>query len=560
MTVTTLIVAGVLVTGSTRVVDSLVREAVADRATATVSFQSDALVQPIRFKAQPKIEETADEAVRVAGEDGEGVMIFGGDGAVLAERAVAPSLSTTLSALAARAIETGESAASPDGLHLAAPVLLPDGTATGAIAMAFTDANALRAVSGKKITILLVGFAVMLGMSVLTLLALRRMIGKPLRDLGMTMTAIAGGDYDQDVQMRTRGDELGDIARDLDLLAEKLRESSELEAARQEEHRAQADVVAHLSRGLRTLSEGVLTETITADFPDQYLALRSDYNTAVEALRDALGSVQGTAESIGHGATEISSASDDLSRRTENQAATLEQTAAALDQLLSIVSKAATSAREVETSVQSASTMAAQNGAVMQSAVDAMSEIEKSSGQIGEIITVIDDIAFQTNLLALNAGVEAARAGASGKGFAVVASEVRALAQRSSDAAQQIKQLVGNSTNQVKDGVGLVERAGQALNEVVREVDHISELMSGIANGASEQAEGLKEINVGVTNLDRVTQQNAAMVEQSTAAAHMLTQSVNDLTQQMSRFSISGHASAVVATPMAEMRALKTGT
>ncbi|HBT03094.1 MAG TPA: hypothetical protein DEB47_25370, partial [Citreicella sp.] len=244
------------------------------------------------------------------------------------------------------------------------------------------------------------------------------------------------------------------------------------------------------------------------------------------------------AMNIHSSAEEMARASDDLSHRTETQAATLEETAAALEQMLSSVRQAAGSAQEVESTVRTASQLADQNGSVMRSAVEAMAGIEKSSEQISEIIGVIDDIAFQTNLLALNAGVEAARAGASGKGFAVVASEVRALAQRSSDAAQQIKALISGSAEQVKDGVELVERAGQALSQVVEKVGQISGLVSGIANVSQEQALGLNEINLGVSNLDRVTQQNAAMVEESTAAVHMLRSDAGKLSELTESFEI----------------------
>ncbi|KIC35150.1 methyl-accepting chemotaxis protein, partial [Leisingera sp. ANG-M7] len=228
------------------------------------------------------------------------------------------------------------------------------------------------------------------------------------------------------------------------------------------------------------------------------------------------------AASIRNGASEISQASDDLSHRTESQAATLEQTAAALDELTASVKSAAEGARSVEATMEDAKQEARNSGEVVQSAVSAMTEIEESSNKISQIISVIDDIAFQTNLLALNAGVEAARAGEAGRGFAVVASEVRALAQRSSDAAMEIKTLISDSSGQVARGVDLVGKAGDALQSIVSQVTHISQLVSGIAEGAAEQSTGLNEINTGVTQLDQVTQQNAAMVEEATAAGHML--------------------------------------
>ena len=264
-----------------------------------------------------------------------------------------------------------------------------------------------------------------------------------------------------------------------------------------------------------------------------------DFNQSVEHLAKTISQVVEVSESIHSRAGEISSASDDLSRRTENQAAALEETAAALDEMTASVKSAAEGAREVETIVQKARREAEDSGAVVQGAVEAMSRIRESSDQISQIIGAIDDIAFQTNLLALNAGVEAARAGEAGKGFAVVASEVRALAQRSSAAAKEIKALIVDSAEHVGTGVERVGRAGEALTNIVGSVANITSLVGNIANGASEQSAGLGEINIGVTQLDQVTQQNAAMVEQATAASHSLQQDSRRLTEMVAHFSMA---------------------
>ncbi|EPX81829.1 methyl-accepting chemotaxis protein McpD [Salipiger mucosus DSM 16094] len=350
------------------------------------------------------------------------------------------------------------------------------------------------------------------------------------------MEAVAEGDYEAEVPMRERADEFGRIAGHLSHLTGALRDGRAAEAARGRAHEAQARVVRHLTEGLDALASGTLTHAISDSFPDEYETLRANYNRAVESLHGAMVEVGAGAANIRSSAEEIARGSDDLSRRTETQAATLEQTAAALEQLLGSVREAADKAQQARGRVEAASDLADRNGAVMRQAVEAMGGIERSSGQISEIIGVIDDIAFQTNLLALNAGVEAARAGASGKGFAVVASEVRALAQRSSEAAQQIKALISGSADQVKDGVQLVERAGAALDDVVATVREVSGLVSAIAEVSAEQAQGLNEINTGVSNLDRVTQQNAAMVEQTTAASHMLRSDSGALSQLMEQF------------------------
>jgi methyl-accepting chemotaxis protein len=315
----------------------------------------------------------------------------------------------------------------------------------------------------------------------------------------------------------------------------------------QERARLQADqqpVVDVLSVGLQNLAAGNLQDALSEEFGGNYETLRGDFNRTLDKLNGTIAQVVDTAETIRTRSTEISSASEDLSRRTENQAATLEETAAALDELTSSVKSAAKGAREVENIVRQARREAEESGAV----VSAMTEIERSSDQISQIIGVIDDIAFQTNLLALNAGVEAARAGDAGKGFAVVASEVRALAQRSSAAAKEIKTLIGTSTQHVGRGVDQVGRAGKALASIVNRVAHISTLVSDIAAGASEQSTGLAEINIGVTQLDQVTQQNVAMVEESTAASHSQHQEASDLAALVARFALreGGRSPAIV--------------
>jgi methyl-accepting chemotaxis protein len=243
----------------------------------------------------------------------------------------------------------------------------------------------------------------------------------------------------------------------------------------------------------------------------------------------------------------MSQASDDLSRRTEQQAATLEQTAAALDEVTATVKKTASGAAEANTLVNETRANAEHSGDVVRAAVGAMGQIEGSSKQISQIIGVIDEIAFQTNLLALNAGVEAARAGDAGRGFAVVASEVRALAQRSADAAKEIKQLISASSSQVESGVKLVGETGEALKRIGERVGQVSLLVKEIAASAQEQATALSEVNTAVNQMDQVTQQNAAMVEQSTAACHNLARESEELTRLVAKFRVGG-ASAPAAT------------
>ena len=310
---------------------------------------------------------------------------------------------------------------------------------------------------------------------------------------------------------------------------------------RSEEERArnasqQQDVVAALGLALKALAEGDLECAIDTAFPPDYEKLRHDFNAAVESLRLAVGAVAQNAVSIRSETSEITTAADDLSRRTERQAATLEQTAAALDELTASVRSAAEGADEASTMSAEAQSSAAEGGEVARQAVAAMDAIKTSSQEISKITSVIDDIAFQTNLLALNAGVEAARAGEAGRGFAVVATEVRALAQRSSDAASEINALISSSGDQVQRGVDLVDRTGTALSAIVSSIADISKRVSSIATSAREQAIGLAEINTAVNELDHVTQQNAAMFEETTAASHALTAEADALTSAVSRF------------------------
>jgi methyl-accepting chemotaxis protein len=283
--------------------------------------------------------------------------------------------------------------------------------------------------------------------------------------------------------------------------------------------------------------------------------LRTNFNASIDKLKSALRAVGDTAGSINAGASEIRSATDDLARRTEQQAASVEQTAAALEELTTTVKETAARAENVGTLVSGTRTGAERSGQVVRNAVAAMTEIEKSSGEIGNIIGVIEDIAFQTNLLALNAGVEAARAGDAGKGFAVVAQEVRELAQRSANAAKEIKALISKSTDYVGNGVALVGETGRELEKIVVSVQDISEHVAAIVTASREQSTGLSEINTAVNAMDQGTQQNAAMVEEQTAASHGLAGQAEMLTDLLRQFKlgqnvqVAASSHAPVASP-----------
>jgi len=308
------------------------------------------------------------------------------------------------------------------------------------------------------------------------------------------------------------------------------------EAERKSTQDEQEHVVMVLADSLTRLARGDLTARIEAEFDGRYAKLKSDFNGAIDSLKDAMSTIADAARGMESGANEIASASNDLSKRTEQQAASLEETAAALDEITATVRRSADGAKQAASVASTARTDADRSGEVVREAVSAMGEIEKSSGQITQIIGVIDEIAFQTNLLALNAGVEAARAGEAGRGFAVVAQEVRALAQRSADAAKEIKTLIASSTSQVERGVRLVGDTGQALSGIVAKVGEIDALIREIAVSSQEQATGLAGVNTAVNQMDQVTQQNAAMVEEATAASASLRGEAQGLAKQVARF------------------------
>ena len=309
--------------------------------------------------------------------------------------------------------------------------------------------------------------------------------------------------------------------------------------------------VDQLAAALQALSNGDLKQNLAVPFIHTLERLRTDFNSATAKLRSAMQVVAENASAIAAGAQQIRSASDDLSRRTEQQAASVEETAAALEQITTTVGDSSHRAAEAGQLVRETRENAEHSGSVVRNAVEAMGKIESSSIEIGNIIGVIDEIAFQTNLLALNAGVEAARAGDAGKGFAVVAQEVRELAQRSANAAKQIKGLINASNNHVKSGVALVGETGKALEEIVSQVQLVNGNVGAIVQSSKEQAIALKEINKAVNTMDQGTQQNAAMVEESTAAAHSLAKEADALFQLLRQFNVGSTTEAGRSAPAA---------
>ncbi|TCN29929.1 methyl-accepting chemotaxis protein [Sinorhizobium americanum] len=320
---------------------------------------------------------------------------------------------------------------------------------------------------------------------------------------------------------------------------------------------ARVNNVDQLADALNRLANGDLTQQLNTPFLPTLEQLRTDFNGASGKLREALRAVAGNASAIAAGAQQVRSASDDLSKRTEQQAASVEETAAALEEITTTVADSSHRAEEAGQLVRKTRENAEHSGAVVRSAVEAMGKIENSSSEISKIIGVIDEIAFQTNLLALNAGVEAARAGEAGKGFAVVAQEVRELAQRSAKAAKEIKDLITDSNAHVKNGVALVGETGSALDTIVSQVQQVNGNVEAIVTASREQATGIKEINQAVNTMDQGTQQNAAMVEESTAAAHSLAREAEALFQLLGQFNIGDGTSSRKLQPAAALAAAK---
>ncbi|WP_425416162.1 methyl-accepting chemotaxis protein [Oricola indica] len=389
------------------------------------------------------------------------------------------------------------------------------------------------------------------------LIALHRTVVRPLVNIAGYTADLAHGESDEEVPYTHRGDEVGSIAKALTIFRETAAEKLETERQaamdrqRADNIKAQSDAeladraeqtniaVSALAEALSRLSEGDLDCDIEEPFDGELERLRVDFNMALGKISGTFEKIAMTATGIESGSQEIFTASNDLSRRTEQQAASLQEAATTLEQITATVQKSSEGAESSMKLVNTAREDAEASGGIVTKALEAMADIEKSATEISQIISVIDEIAFQTNLLALNAGVEAARAGDAGRGFAVVAQEVRELAQRSAAAAKEIKQLIFKSSGQVATGSELVNKTGDTLHRIAGQVVEISGAVEVIANGAIEQSVALKQLNVSVGEMDEVTQQNAAMAEQASAASHSLTEEIEHLAQLISVFRVS---------------------
>jgi methyl-accepting chemotaxis protein len=379
---------------------------------------------------------------------------------------------------------------------------------------------------------------------------------KPLQRVTEMMKRLANGEIDLPIDGQNRRDEIGDMIRSVvifrDNALERVRLEKEAddnrlrEAKAQEEQAAerarieaeQSDALDALSEMLTKIAEGNLQEAMREDLAEDYAAMASTFNDAVETLRQTLVEVRHTSEEINAGTGNLASSADDLARRTERQAASLEESVRALGELNDMVQASAKNAHKTSEFVEEANAHANRSGEVVARAVEAMDQINESSEKINMIVGVIDEIAFQTNLLALNAGVEAARAGEAGRGFGVVAQEVRELSIRSGNAAKEIRELIAASSEQVSAGVSLVQETGDALSVIHEHFASIRDLVSTISKSATDQSTGLNELNDTVRGVEHITQANAAMVEENTAEIHGLRSQVEVLSQKIDRFKV----------------------
>ncbi|CAD7054628.1 methyl-accepting chemotaxis protein [Pseudorhizobium halotolerans] len=447
----------------------------------------------------------------------------------------------------------------------------------------------LEAVSSSSTAMMLAAVAAVLSIAVgagVSTLVARKGIVLPIRSLTQAMSRLAQGDLQGTAIDAERKDEIGEMARAVDVFRNNALAMQELKAQEAALHERSSDLqssiaavvasavagdfsgriskdyqnedlnrfagsvnqlvasvdsaVTEVRRVIAALADADLTQSMNGTFHGAFAELQANVNATMVTLRGTMNNVRGAATTINDNSAELSSAATDLSKRTEQQAAALEETAAALDEITATVRAASSRANEARDMVYETRQSAAKSGEIVRSAVDAMGRIEDSSNRISQIITVIDEIAFQTNLLALNAGVEAARAGEAGRGFAVVAQEVRELAQRSANAAKEIKTLITASASEVEGGVSLVRSTGDALLEIENLVNRVNGHVESIATAAREQATALAEINSSVNHMDQMTQKNAAMVEETTAASATLAQESAQLQSMLANFRLEG--------------------
>jgi methyl-accepting chemotaxis protein len=509
----------------------------------------------VRFRKPEQVEAIFDELLASPGSTARHVAVRTLEGEYLSRLGAEGTSDLTEDADAERALQEGSAVTrSAQGIFVtASPIRFgPENQSIGAVVIAWDrewiDQAALSATFKATLTAG-AGSAVVL---VVLLFSISRIVTRPIAGLISSMQTIRDGRYDGEVPGLGRGDEIGDIAKDLGNFRQSLAEGAVLAAETKKRQAEQTRVVQHLRDALSRLADGDLTTQIdspaTDPFPQDYEGLREDFNRSVERLSDTMRVIADASGAVRTGAGEIADVAGELSSRTESQAATLEESAAALESIAASVRETADRANSAEKQIEENRAQAEASRSVVIEAVEAMRKIEGASNQIRQVVGMIDDIAFQTNLLALNAGVEAARAGEAGRGFAVVASEVRALAERAGGSAREIGRLIAESGRQVEQGSALVSRTGSTLETIIESVTGLAELIVGIASSARAQATSLVELNAGVTQLDTVTQKNAAIAEESMAASALLRAEAEKLGEAVSGLRI-GSMTGTSAAP-----------
>jgi methyl-accepting chemotaxis protein len=451
------------------------------------------------------------------------------------------------------------------------------GVASAALDAAKEQAAAQSAAAWHNLLMQIVLLVAALALTGGTMFVVTRHVTGPLGAIQSAMLKLAGGDFEIVLPGLHRKDEIGAVANAVErfkvLAVEKARHEADEAMQRQQAEadraaqaaRAEADAQAKaaaerakvseeqarafhaLGAALGRLAEGDFTIRLDDDIPEAYRQIKDDFNLAITRLHETIQAVADSTREVANAASEISTATTDLSQRVEEQAASLAETSASMEQISATVQTNAKNAQQANELTNATRSVADRGGKVVAEAVTAMSRIEESSRQISDIITVIDEIARQTNLLALNAAVEAARAGDAGRGFAVVASEVRSLAQRSSEAAKNITDLIAKSSDRVQEGVGLVNRAGTALSEIVDSIKQVADIVANIASASAEQSTGLAQINKALAQMDDVTQQNSALVEENSATAKTLEQQSRDMQERIASFKLGDDAAPVGA-------------
>ncbi len=406
------------------------------------------------------------------------------------------------------------------------------------------------AIAEKRATMLLAS-SVVVGLGAIVILLLTSALLRPISDVSAAIARIAGGDLTTDVPHEGKSNEIGEIATRVTMFKADLQRTRELEEQSKQSQAEQTKVMGILRAGLARLARRDLTHRIESPpndpFPQNYEELRTDFNAVIDSLSATMSDIDQVASEVTLAATGIASMSDSLAKRVETQASTLAQSSSTLGSLSDTGREIADKASNADQMARKSLELSAQSRKVLDDATRAIQEIEESSGQINQIIAVIEDIAFQTNLLALNAGVEAARAGEAGKGFAVVASEVRGLSMRATDSAREIKTLITASRSKISEGTVLVEKTGESLGDVLAQVEQMGSVIEDIAASVKDQAKGQAEVSAGVQQLDHMTQENAALGEEANAASDTLKSEAIRLSETLQQFQTAASRKAVGA-------------